>query len=61
MNTVQFGKKSTVYLRANIWKLIPENIKSSESVDISKSKIKKEYQKFAHTVYAKHTPIRLVL
>ena len=41
INTVQFGSQSTVYLGAKIWELIPENIKSSESVDIFKSKIKK--------------------
>ena len=40
INTVQFGSESTVYLGAKIWELIPENIKSSESVDIFKSKIK---------------------
>ena len=40
INTVQFGSKSTVYLGAKIWELIPENIRSSESVDIFKSKIK---------------------
>ena len=41
INTVQFGSESTVYLGAKIWELIPENIKSSKSVDIFKSKIKK--------------------
>ena len=41
INTVQFGSESTVYLGAKIWELNPENIKSSESVDIFKSKIKK--------------------
>ena len=41
INTVQFGSESTVYLGAKIWELIPKNIKSSESVDIFKSKIKK--------------------
>ena len=41
INTVQFGSESTVYLGAKIWELIPEKIKSSESVDIFKSKIKK--------------------
>ena len=41
INTVPFGSKSTVYLGAKIWELIPENIKSSESVDIFKSKVKK--------------------
>ena len=40
INTVQFGSESTVYLGAKIWGLIPENIKSAESVDIFKSKIK---------------------
>ena len=40
INTVQFRSESTVYLGAQIWELIPENIKSSESVDIFKSKIK---------------------
>ena len=40
INTVQFGSESTVYLRSKIWELIPENIKSSESVGIFKSKIK---------------------
>ena len=40
INTVQFGSESTVYLGAKIWELILENIKSSESVDIFKSKIK---------------------
>ena len=40
INTVQFRIRSTVYLGAKIWKLVPENIKSSESVDIFKSKIK---------------------
>ena len=39
--TVQFGSKSTAYLGEKIWELFPENIKSSESVDIFKSKIKK--------------------
>ena len=41
INTVQFGSESTVYLWAKIWELIPENIRSSKSVDIFKSKIKK--------------------
>ena len=41
INTVQFGSEPTVYLGGKIWELIPENIKSSESVDIFKSKIKK--------------------
>ena len=41
INTVPFGSKSTVYLGAKIGELIPENIKSSESVDIFKSKVKK--------------------
>ena len=41
INTVQFGSESTVYLGAKIWELISEKIKSSESVDIFKSKIKK--------------------
>ena len=40
INTVQFGSESTVYLGAKNWELIPENIKSSESVDTFKSKIK---------------------
>ena len=40
INTVQFGSESTVYLGAKIWELIPENIKSSKSVNIFKSKIK---------------------
>ena len=40
INTAKFGSESTVYLGAKIWELIPENIKSSESVDICKSKIK---------------------
>ena len=40
-NTVQFGSESTVYFGATTWELIPENIKSSKSVDIFKSKIKK--------------------
>ena len=40
-NSEQFGSESTVYLRAKIWELIPENIKSSKSVEIFKSKIKK--------------------
>ena len=41
INTVQFESESTVYLGAKIWELIPENIKSSESVHIFKNKIKK--------------------
>ena len=41
INTVQFGSESTVYLGIKIWELTPENIKSSESVDVFKSKIKK--------------------
>ena len=41
INTVQFGSESTVYLGAQIWELIPENIKSSKSIDIFKSKTKK--------------------
>ena len=40
-NSEQFGSESTVYLGAKIWELIPENIKSSKSVEIFKSKIKK--------------------
>ena len=36
INAVQFGNESTVYLGAKIWELIPENFKSSESVDIFK-------------------------
>ena len=40
-NSEQFGSESTVYLGAKIWELIPENIKSSKSVDVFKSKIKK--------------------
>ena len=39
-NSIQFESKSTVYLGAKIWEIIPENIKSSESVDIFKSKVK---------------------
>ena len=61
INTFQFGSESTVYLGAKIWELIPENIKSSESLDILKEKLKNEYQKFVHADYAKHTSIRLVL
>ena len=41
IKTVQFGSKSTVYLKAKTWELILENIKSSESVEIFKSEIKK--------------------
>ena len=41
INTAKFGSESTVYLGAKIWELIPENIKSSKSVDVFKSKIKK--------------------
>ena len=41
INTVQFGSESTDYLGAKIQELIPENIKSSKSVDIFKNKIKK--------------------
>ena len=41
INTVQFGSESTVYLGAKILELIPQNIKSSESVDIFESKMKK--------------------
>ena len=41
INAVHFGSESTVYLGAKIWESIPENIKSSESADIFKSKIKK--------------------
>ena len=41
INTVQFGSESTVYFGAKMWQLIPENVKSSESVDIFKSKIEK--------------------
>ena len=41
INTAKFGSESTVYLGAKIWELIPENIKSSKSVEIFKSKIKK--------------------
>ena len=40
INVVQFGSESTVYFGAKIWELILENIKSSESVDIFKSKIR---------------------
>ena len=40
-NSLQFGSESTVYLGAKIWELIPEKIKSSKSVDVFKSKIKK--------------------
>ena len=39
-NSIQFESESTVYLGAKIWEIIPENIKSSESVDIFKSKVK---------------------
>ena len=41
MNTVHFERVSTVYLGKKIQKLISENIKPSESIDIFKSKIKK--------------------
>ena len=41
INTVQFGSESTVHRGAKIWELIPENVKSSESAGIFKSKIKK--------------------
>ena len=41
INTVQFGSESTVYLEAKIQELIPENMKSSESVDIFKNKNQK--------------------
>ena len=41
INTVQFRSEYTVYLGAKIWELIPKNIKSFESVDIFKSKIRK--------------------
>ena len=40
INTFQFESESTVYLGAKIWELIPENIKSSESVGIFKSRMK---------------------
>ena len=40
INIVHFGSESTVLLGSRIWELIPENIKSSESVDIFKSEIK---------------------
>ena len=46
INTIQFGSESTVYLGAKIWELIPENIKSSESIDTFKSKIKKWVPEF---------------
>ena len=39
VHTVQFRGESTVYLGAKIWELIPESIKSSESVHIFKSKM----------------------
>ena len=41
INTVQFGRESKVYLGVKIWESIPENIKSSKSVDIFESKLKK--------------------
>ena len=41
INTSEYGSESSVYLGVKIWELIPENIKSSKSVDIFKSKIKK--------------------
>ena len=41
IHTVQFGSESTVFLGAKIWDLIPDNIKSSKSLNIFKNKIKK--------------------
>ena len=41
INTSEYGSESSVYLGVKIWELIPENSKSSKSVDIFKSKIKK--------------------
>ena len=41
IHTVQSKSESTVYLGAKIWDLITENIKTSESVGVFKSKIKK--------------------
>ena len=41
INTVHFGCESTVTLGSKIWKLIPNNIKNSESLAEFKAKIKK--------------------
>ena len=38
--TVFFGTESIINLGAKLWSMIPENIKSSESLNVSKSKIK---------------------
>ena len=61
INTVQFGGESTIYLGAKLWGLIPENIKSSESVVIFKSKIKKWIPEICACRLCKTYVIRLVL
>ena len=38
--TVFFGTKSIINLAAKLWNMVPENIKSSESLNVFKSKIK---------------------
>ena len=38
--TVFFGNKSIMNLGAKLWNMVPQNIKSSESLNVFKSKIK---------------------
>ena len=38
--TVFFGTKSIINLGTKLWNMVPENIKSSESLNVFKSKIK---------------------
>ena len=38
--TVFFGTESIINLGAKLWNMVPENIKSSESLNVFKSKIK---------------------
>ena len=55
--SITIHPKNLQYLEIEIYK----NIKSSESVEFLKVKLKNGYKKFVYADYAKHTSIRLVL
>ena len=59
--TVFFSTQSIMNLGANLWNMLPQDIKSSESLNVFKSKIKYWTSIIVHAESAKPTLAELVL
>ena len=59
--TVFFGTESIISLEAKLWNMVPQNIKSSESLNVFKSKIKYWTANHCPCRFAKPTSAKLVL